>query len=90
MSRDADTRRTYSAIVSQYRDADHASAIDTVVDQIDALVGPPLGLNETDVASIRQDMADDPFLRNTTPRWPATGTRIHGYRTGLDSPDRYN
>ena len=87
---DAETRAKFDAIVKQYRESDHASAIDGVVDKIDALIGPALGLSADDIASIRSDMTDDPFLRNITPRWPATETRIHGYRTGLDSSDRYS
>ena len=87
---DPATRAHYSAIVNQYRDADHAGAIEAVVDQIDALIGPALGLDEADLASIREDMLEDPFLKNITPRWPATETRIHGYRTGLDSSERYS
>lgn len=87
---DAETRDKFDAIVKQYRESDHASAIDAVVDKIDALIGPMLGLSVNDIASIRADMTEDPFLRNITPRWPATETRIHGYRTGLDSSDRYS
>lgn len=87
---DGATRAKFDAIVKEYREADHAKAIDAVVDKIDALIGPALGLDAADIASIRIDMNDDPFLKNITPRWPATETRIHGYRTGLDSSDRYN
>ncbi len=87
---DAATRAKFEAIVKEYRESDYAKAIDAVVDEIDALIGPALGLDTGDIASIRSDMADDPFLKNITPRWPATETRIHGYRTGLDSSDRYN
>lgn len=87
---DADTRAKFNAIVKEYREADHARAIDAVVDRIDALIGPALGLSSEDIAAIRSDMTDDPFLKNITPRWPATETRIHGYRTGLDSSERYN
>lgn len=87
---DAATRAKFDAIVKEYREADHAKAIDAVVDKIDALIGPALGLDTADIASIRSDMTDDPFLKNITPRWPATETRIHGYRTGLDSSDRYS
>jgi SAM-dependent methyltransferase len=87
---DAATRAEFDAIVKTYREADHAKAIDAVVDEIDALIGPALGLDTADIASIRSDMTDDPFLKNITPRWPATETRIHGYRTGLDSSERYN
>ncbi len=87
---DAEARANYAAIVSQFRDADHAGAIEAVVDQVDSLIGPALGLDTADLASIRQDMLEDPFLKNITPRWPATETRIHGYRTGLDSSERYS
>lgn len=87
---DAATRAKFDAIVKDYREADHAKAIDAVVDKIDALIGPALGLDAADIASIRDEMTSDPFLRNITPRWPATETRIHGYRTGLDSSDRYS
>ncbi len=59
------------------------------MDRIDALVGPALGLDAADLAAIRHDMLTDPFLRNIVPRWPGSSTRLHGYRTGLDSPDRY-
>jgi hypothetical protein len=87
---DADIRDKFEAILKQYRESDHASAIDATVDKIDALIGPALALSDDDLASIRADMTDDPFLRNIVPRWPATETRIHGFRTGLDSSKRYS
>ena len=73
------TRSAFAAVVTDFRDKDHAKAVEDVVDQIDALIGPMLGLDEADLASIRQDMLEDPFLKNITPRWPATETRIHSY-----------
>ena len=45
---------------------------------------------DADLAIIRKEMTEDPFLKNIIPRWPATQTRIHGDRTGLDSSDRYS
>ena len=87
---DAETRAAYAAAVKKYRKSDHAGAIEAAVDRIDALIGPCLGLDEADIAAIRKDMLEDPFLKNITPRWPATENRIQGYRTGLDSPDRYS
>ena len=83
------TRTAFAAVVTEFRDKDHAEAVEDVVDQIDALIGPVLGLDAADLASIRHDLLEDPFLKNITPRWPATETRIHGYRTGLDSSERY-
>lgn len=87
---DAATRADYQALVDLYGRTDHQAAIEAVVDRIDALVGPALGLDVDDIAAIRHEMLTDPFLRNIVPRWPGTETRIHGYRTGLDSSERYN
>lgn len=86
---DPETRAQFEDIVARYGGSDHMDAVEAVVDQIDALIGPPLGLDEADLAAIRHDMRTDPFLKNIQPRWPGTQTRLHGYRTGLDSPDRY-
>ena len=86
---DEATRADHDAIVALYGGTDHMAAIEAEVDRIDALVGPALGLDNGDLASIRADMLTDPFLRNIVPRWPGTSTRLHGYRTGLDSAERY-
>lgn len=87
---DAVTRGEYEAFVELYGGTDHMEAIEAVVDKIDALVGPALGLDEADLQAIRDDMLTDPFLKNIVPRWPGTETRLHGYRTGLDSSERYS
>lgn len=86
---DAVTRADYEATIALYGGTDHQAAIEAEVDRIDALVGPALGLDAVDLAAIRQDMLTDPFLKNIVPRWPGTSTRLHGYRTGLDSSERY-
>lgn len=86
---DAATRDEYAATIELYGGTDHQAAIEAEVDRIDALVGPALGLDADDLAAIREDMLTDPFLKNIVPRWPGSSTRLHGYRTGLDSSDRY-
>ncbi|HET7717426.1 MAG TPA: hypothetical protein VFK86_17530, partial [Bauldia sp.] len=86
---DAATRADYAAVIELYGGTDHQTAIEAEVDRIDALVGPALGLDDADLAAIREDMLTDPFLKNIVPRWPGTSTRLHGYRTGLDSAERY-
>lgn len=86
---DAATRADYLATIELYGGTDHQAAIEAEVDHIDALVGPALGLDADDLAAIREDMLTDPFLKNIVPRWPGTSTRLHGYRTGLDSAERY-
>ncbi len=83
------SRADYVATVEMYRGTAHQEAIEAEVDRIDALVGPALGLNAADLAAIREDMLTDPFLKNIVPRWPGSTTRLHGYRTGLDSSERY-
>ena len=87
---DEKTRIAYIKIVERYRTADHHAVIEKIVDDIDVIVGPVLGLTLDDVAAIRKDMSEDPFLKKIRPRYPASETRIHGYRTGLDSSDRYD
>lgn len=89
MPPDAATRADYLATIERYGGTDHQATIEAVVDRIDALVGPALGLDQADVAEIRRDMLTDPFLKNIVPRWPGSSTRLHGYRTGLDSSERY-
>ncbi|MEO3415451.1 N-6 DNA methylase [Roseovarius sp. CAU 1744] len=79
----------HQAVVDRFAKADHKAGIEACVDKIDALVGPALGLSEDDLAAIKQDMETDPFFKNVVPRYPASETRLHGYRTGLDSSDRY-
>lgn len=79
----------HAATIDLYGGADHQAAIEAEVDRIDALVGPALGLSDDDLAAIRADMLTDPFLKNIVPRWPGSSTRLHGYRTGLDSSERY-
>lgn len=86
---DESTRADYLAIIEMYGGTDHQAAIEAEVDRIDALVGPALGLDADDLAAIRADMLTDPFLKNIVPRWPGSSTRLHGYRTGLDSSERY-
>jgi SAM-dependent methyltransferase len=86
---DAATRADYLATVEMYGGTDHMAAIEAQVDRIDALVGPALGLDANDLAAIRHDMLTDPFLKYIVPRWPGSSTRLHGYRTGLDSSERY-
>lgn len=87
---DKSARETYIAAVQRYRTTDHQAAIEKAIDKLDSIVGEALGLSVEDVAAIRKDMTEDPFLKNIRPRYPATATRLHGYRTGLDSADRYD
>lgn len=86
---DAATLADHAGIIDLFGGTDHQAAIEAEVDRIDALVGPALGLDADDLATIRVDMSSDPFLSKIQPRWPGSSTRLHGYRTGLDSSERY-
>lgn len=57
--------------------------------ELDGVVGAALGLDAADIAEIQRDLAEDSFLRGIRPRYPGTVTRKQGFRTGLDSEDRY-
>jgi hypothetical protein len=86
---DATIAGTFEAIVKRYRTADHQAALEAELDKLDVVVGTALGLDDENIARIRSDMRTDPFLRRVRPRYPRTATRIHGFRTGLDSARRY-
>ncbi len=82
-------RAEHDKTVSRFATSDHLAEIEVAIDMIDQIVGPSLGISKADVAAIREDMTRDPFLKNIQPRYPSTETRLHGYRTGLDSAERY-
>jgi hypothetical protein len=42
-------------------------AIEAEIAKLDAIIGPALGLSPTDVAEIRRDMIEDPFLARVRP-----------------------
>ena len=58
--------------------------------ELDNIVGGTLGLSVDDIAFIQKECAEDPFLRIIRPRYPGTVTRKLGFRTGLNSSERYS
>ncbi len=56
---------------------------------LDEIVGECLGLTPDDIMEIQRDLVADPFLKGIRPRYPGTITRKQGFRTGLDSEERY-
>ena len=58
--------------------------------ELDNIVGGALGLSTDEIAFIRKECAEDPFLRTIRPRYPGTVTRKQGFRTGLSSSERYS
>ena len=86
---DDDAASRFEEILTTFPSRDHEQDLEAVVDQLDALVGPALGLDSADIAFIQNDTNTDPFLSKIYPRYPYTETRRHGFRTHLDRHDRY-
>jgi hypothetical protein len=66
------------------------AAIELKIDELDAVVGPALGLTDQDLVMIRRDLADDPYLSAITPRYPLFRPRQHGRRLALENSLRYS
>lgn len=81
--------KAFEEIVKRYGSTDHEAGLAAEIDKLDQIVGTAFGLNPGEIAFIGKEMADDPFLKQIRPRYPYTATRLHGYRTGLDSSERY-
>ena len=79
----------YQSIINRFKFSDHSAALEAQIDELDAIVGKALGLTDEEIAEIRREMMEDALLRRVRPRYPRTQTRIHGFRTGLDSSERY-
>jgi hypothetical protein len=82
-------RDRWREVVAEHGEQAMAQAMDDATSALDALVGSCLGLDSTDITSLQQDLATDPFLRNIRPRYPGTVMRKMGFRKGLDSASRY-
>jgi hypothetical protein len=63
--------------------------IEAEITRIDQIVGGGLGLDHADIAEIRRDMAEDPFLSQVRPRYPYFRPRQYGRRLNLERVDRY-
>ena len=81
--------KAFEEIVTRYGSTDHEAELAAEIDKLNQIVGTALGLNPDEIAFIGKEMGDDPFLKQIRPRYPFTATRLHGYRTGLDSSERY-
>lgn len=70
-----------------------ADALDVAVlecvDEIDAIVGQALGLDEDDIAFIQEELRSDPFLSRIRPRYPYFTPALRGRRLNLERSQRY-
>jgi len=82
-------RQSWDAAIEEHQEERLTAEMDARLDELDSIVGLCLGLEPTDTAFIKQELRDDPFLKGIRPRYPGTVTRKQGFRTGLDSSERY-
>jgi hypothetical protein len=64
--------------------------IDAEIENLDAIIGPALGLSASDIKEIQRDMTGDPFLMRVRPRYPFFRPRQYGRRQNLERKDRYS
>lgn len=79
----------WNDVVASHREAALENAMSHALHALDQIVGECLGLDAEDIVEIQRDLASDPFLKGIRPRYPGTVTRKQGFRTGLDSEERY-
>jgi hypothetical protein len=82
-------RQAWDAAIAEHQEERLTAEMDERLDELDSIVGLCLGLEPADTAFIKQELRDDPFLKGIRPRYPGTVTRKQGFRTGLDSSERY-
>lgn len=80
----------WNAVLQHHRKETLDAEMRAALGRLDAVVGQALGLDPDDVREIQRDLEEDPFLRHIRPRYPGTVTRKQGFRTGLDSEERYS
>ncbi len=73
----------------ELNERDPVSERDTVLNEMDVLIGGALNLTPDEISIIQSDLREDPFLRSLGVREPFTTTRLLGPREQLANPDRY-
>ena len=74
---------------ARHQTANLEQAMSESIAVLDKIVGGSLGLTQDDINEIQRDLVSDSFLKGIRPRYPGTVTRKQGFRTGLDSEERY-
>ena len=67
-----------------------ASALEEVLDAVDACVAEAYGLPQADLEMIWREFETDPMLRRVQPNLPFAKRRRLGLRTGLTASDRFS
>lgn len=82
-------RESWETVIQEHAEAKLESNMAARLNELDRLVGTALGLEVADIDSIQSELRNDPFLKGIRPRYPGTVTRKQGFRTGLNSSERY-
>lgn len=82
-------RQAWDDVVQEHQEEKLEQEMQAKLNELDQLVGAALGLDEQDIAFIQNELRTDPFLKGIRPRYPGTVTRKQGFRTGLNSSERY-
>ncbi len=82
-------RHVWYSALAEHQEERLISDMEARLDDLDSIVGSCLGLEPEDTAFIKHELRDDPFLKGIRPRYPGTVTRKQGFRTGLNSSERY-
>jgi len=79
----------WKKVVDDHKEQALEDSVTEALHELDRVVGDCLGLDSSDIEEIQRDLYTDPFLKGIRPRYPGTVTRKQGFRTGLDSEERY-
>ncbi|QOX81068.1 N-6 DNA methylase (plasmid) [Trichlorobacter lovleyi] len=80
----------WDEIIKKYAEGQLEVEMNKQIAALDVLVGYGLGLDDADIQFIQSELKTDSFLQGIRPRYPGTSTRKQGFRTGLNSSDRYS
>jgi len=81
---------SWNDVLNRHKTDTLLADMNVVLNDLDQLVGLALGLEKSDIEEIQTDLRTDPFLKGIRPRYPGTVTRKQGFRSGLDSDERYS
>ena len=76
-------------IATQITGESGASAIEEVLDAVDAYVAEAYGLPQSDLETIWREFENDPMLQRVKPNLPYAKRRRLGLRTGFTESDRF-
>ena len=86
----ADALARWREIAAQLTGASGASALEEVLDAVDACVAEAYGMPQEELETVWREFETDPMLRRVQPNLPFAQRRRLGLRTGLTASDRFS